>query len=71
MASCAEYLAGEQMAAIKDPGRVAGGRKAARTAKARYGAEFHREIGSRGGRSTATRHGGEFFESIGRKGGKS
>jgi len=59
------------MAADKDPGRVEGGRKAARTAKERYGAEFHREIGARGGRITSTRHGNEFFEQIGRKGGKS
>lgn len=59
------------MTAAKDPGRVAGGKKAARTAKVRYGSSFHREIGARGGRSTATRHGSEFFEDIGRKGGKS
>ena len=59
------------MAEQKNPGRVDGGRKAARTAKQRYGSEFHREIGSRGGRSTASRHGGPFFESIGRKGGQS
>jgi hypothetical protein len=64
-------LAGEHMAAIKDPGRVEGGKKAAKTAKVRYGGSFHREIGARGGRSTATRHGSEFFEDIGRKGGKS
>lgn len=59
------------MAEGKDPGRVEGGRKAARTAKERYGGEFHKEIGAKGGRSTATRYGGEFFETIGRKGGKS
>ncbi|WP_424357245.1 hypothetical protein [Methanocella sp. MCL-LM] len=59
------------MASEKDPGRVEGGRKAARTAKERYGSGFHREIGSRGGRSTSSRHGSEFFEDIGRKGGKS
>jgi hypothetical protein len=64
-------LAGEHMAAVKDPGRVAGGKKAAKTAKVRYGGNFHREIGARGGRSTSTRHGSEFFENIGRKGGKS
>ena len=58
------------MVADKDPGRVEGGRKAARTAKERYGTGFHREIGARGGRSTSTRHGNEFFEHIGRKGGK-
>jgi hypothetical protein len=40
----------------KDPARVAGGRKAARTAKQRYGGSYHRKIGSRGGRSTAARH---------------
>lgn len=57
------------MAEAKDPGRVSGGRKAAKTAKQRYGGEFHREIGARGGRSTAARHGSEFFEQIGRKGG--
>lgn len=55
----------------KDPGRVEGGRKAARTAKERYGDGFHKEIGSKGGRSTALRHGGEFYEAIGRKGGRS
>jgi hypothetical protein len=58
------------MSSAKDPGRVTGGRKAARTAKLRYGGSFHREIGARGGRSTAARHGIEFFEDIGRKGGK-
>jgi uncharacterized protein len=57
------------MTETKDPGRVAGGRKAAKTAKLRYGGSFHREIGARGGRSTSARHGGEFFENIGRKGG--
>jgi hypothetical protein len=59
------------MATVKDPGRVAGGKKAAKTAKVRYGGNFHREIGSKGGRSTSTRHGSKFFENIGRKGGKS
>lgn len=59
------------MAATKDPGRVEGGKKAARTAKERYGSGFHREIGSRGGRSTSDRHGSVFFEEIGRKGGMS
>ncbi len=59
------------MVPAKDPGRVAGGRKAALTAKQRYGGGFHREIGSKGGRSTAVRHGSTFFEDIGRKGGKS
>jgi uncharacterized protein len=59
------------MAAVKDQGRVAGGRKAAKTAKLRYGGSFHREIGARGGRSTSARHGSEFFEDIGRKGGMS
>ena len=59
------------MASEKDPGRVEGGRKAARTAKERYGTGFHKEIGARGGRSTSARHGSEFFEDIGRKGGKS
>jgi len=59
------------MAKEKDQGRVDGGRKAARTAKERYGANFHREIGGRGGRSTSSRHGSEYYETIGRKGGKS
>ncbi len=59
------------MAELKDPGRVEGGKKAARTAKQRYGDNFHREIGSKGGRSTATRHGEHFYEEIGRKGGMS
>jgi len=59
------------MARVKDPGRVAGGKKAAKTAKVRYGGNYHREIGARGGRSTSTIHGSEFFENIGRKGGKS
>jgi hypothetical protein len=59
------------MAELKDPGRVEGGKKAARTAKLRYGEGFHREIGAKGGRSTAMRHGGRFFEEIGRKGGRS
>jgi general stress protein YciG len=59
------------MAEFKDPGRVEGGRKAAKTAKQRYGNDFHREIGARGGRITANRHGEEFFETIGRKGGQS
>ena len=58
------------MVPAKDPGRVAGGRKAARTAKLRYGSGFHREIGSKGGRSTAIHYGSGFFEDIGRKGGK-
>ena len=64
-------LACDNMADIKDPGRVEGGKKAARTAKERYGGNFHREIGGRGGRSTSSRHGSDFFETIGRKGGKS
>jgi general stress protein YciG len=59
------------MAATKDPGRVAGGRKAAKTAKDRYGSNFHRDVGAKGGRSTSSRHGSEFFENIGRKGGMS
>lgn len=59
------------MAETKDPGRVEGGKKAARTAKERYGENFHKEIGAKGGKSTAERHGGEFYEAIGRKGGKS
>ena len=59
------------MGETKDPGRVAGGKKAARTAKLRYGGSFHREIGARGGRSTSALHGSEFFENIGRKGGMS
>jgi len=59
------------MAERKDRGRVEGGKKAARTAKERYGSAFHREIGARGGRSTAVRHGREYFEAIGRKGGMS
>ncbi len=59
------------MVEMKDPGRVEGGKKAARTAKSRYGDNFHKSIGSKGGRSTASRHGGEFFEEIGRKGGRS
>jgi hypothetical protein len=58
------------LAAGKDPGRVEGGRKAARTAKQRYGSNFHREIGARGGRSTASLHGEGFYEPIGRKGGR-
>jgi hypothetical protein len=59
------------MADAKDRGRVEGGRKAAMTAKSRYGTDFHREIGAKGGRITAARHGEKFFETIGRKGGKS
>ncbi len=41
------------MSALKDPSRVAAGRKAARTAKKRYGGGYHRNIGAKGGRSTA------------------
>jgi len=59
------------MAELKDPGRVEGGKKAARTAKQRYGDNFHRVIGSKGGRNTAMRHGEHFYEEIGRKGGRS
>jgi len=59
------------MAELKDPGRVEGGKKAARTAKMRYGDGFHRTIGAKGGRSTATKHGEHFYEEIGRKGGRS
>lgn len=59
------------MAELKDPGRVEGGKKAARTAKLRYGDNFHRDIGSKGGRSTAIKHGEHFYEEIGRKGGRS
>ncbi len=58
------------MAELKDPGRVEGGRKAARTAKQRYGDNFHRDIGAKGGRSTSIRHGEHFYEEIGRKGGR-
>lgn len=59
------------MAGLKDPGRVEGGKKAAMTAKQRYGDSFHRDIGAKGGRSTAVRHGEHFYEEIGRKGGRS
>jgi uncharacterized protein len=59
------------MAELKDQGRVEGGKKAARTAKERYGDNFHRDIGAKGGRNTAIRHGEHFFEEIGRKGGRS
>jgi uncharacterized protein len=59
------------MAGLKDPGRVEGGKKAARTAKVRYGDSFHKDIGAKGGRCTAVRHGEHFFEEIGRKGGRS
>jgi hypothetical protein len=53
------------MAALKDPARVSGGRKAAKTAKKRYGGDYHRAIGALGGRCTASRHGSEHFEVIG------
>lgn len=59
------------MGEVKDPGRVEGGKKAARTAKSRYGDNFHKDIGAKGGRSTASRHGERFYEEIGRKGGRS
>lgn len=47
-------------------GTLAGGQAAANTNKSRYGADFYKVIGSRGGRRS--NHGGFASKSIGRDG---
>jgi general stress protein YciG len=54
---------------VREAGRK-GGQKGGQTTKARYGAEFYRDIGRKGGEAVRDARGHEFYEEIGKKGGQ-